>query len=384
MPDALLLREVREHLVVELVADADLDRVAGVQHVELGDGQGVEPVDPRRVAQADGVHPSAASRPARDRAELLAARAQQVGNVAAQLRGERAVPHPRAIGLGDADRPVDLGRGHARSRAGSARGRARRRDEGVRAVVEIQHGPLSTLEEHGGACLHPAVEEKGGVGDIGRQPSGIAEIRAQDALDGEALRVVDLAEEPVLLRHVVFELLAEQALVEEIGHADAHAGGLVGIGGPHALARGADAVLARLGLAGPVERGVIGHDHVRVLGDVEVAVEGNPALDERLHLLDQRGGIDDHAAADDVAAARVQDPRRDGLQHELLAPHHPGVSGVVAALKANDHVEVRREHVHHLALALVAPLRSHDHDVRHDALLPRPGSAGRDLPGSRR
>src|SRR5438552_14839784 len=129
VPDALLLREVREHLVVELVADADLDRVAGVQHVELGDGQGVEPVDPRRVAQADGVHPSAASRPARDRAELLAARAQQVGNVTAQLRGARAVPDPRALGLGDADRPVDLGRGHARSRAGSARGRARRRDE---------------------------------------------------------------------------------------------------------------------------------------------------------------------------------------------------------------------------------------------------------------
>src|SRR5438105_2813178 len=202
---------------------------AGVQHVELGDGQGIAPVDPRRVAQADGVHPSAASRPARDRAELLAARAQQVGNVAAQLRGERAVPHPRAIGLGDADRPVDLGRGHARSRAGSARGRARRRDEGVGAVVEVQRGPLGALEEHGGACLHPAVEEKGGVGDIGRQPSGIAEIRAQDALDGEALRVVDLAEEPVLLRHVVFELLAEQALVEEIGHANAHAGGPVGI-----------------------------------------------------------------------------------------------------------------------------------------------------------
>src|SRR5216683_1100261 len=301
VPDPLLLREVREHLVVVLVADADLDRLAGVQHVELGDGQGVEPIDPRGVAQADGVHPSAASRPARDRAELLAPRAQQIGNVAAQLRGERAAPHPRAIGLGDPDRPVDLGRGYARARAGAARGRARRRDEGVRAVIEIQHGPLGTLEEHGGARLHPAVEEKGGVGDIGRQPSSIAEIRAQDALDGEALRVVDLAEEPVLLRHVVFELLAEQALVEEIGHADAHAGGLVGIGGPHALARGADAVLARLGLAGPVERGVIGHDHVRVLGDVEVAVEGDPALDDRLHLLDQRGRIDDDAAADDVA-----------------------------------------------------------------------------------
>src|SRR5467141_1937703 len=74
VPDALLLREVREHLVVVLVPDADLDRVAGVQHVELGDGHGVEPVDPRRVAQADGVHPSAASRPARDRAELVAPR----------------------------------------------------------------------------------------------------------------------------------------------------------------------------------------------------------------------------------------------------------------------------------------------------------------------
>ena len=60
---------------------------------------------------------------------------------------------------------------------------------------------------------------------------------------------------------------------------------------------------------GAVERRVVRHDQVRVLGDVEVAVEGDAALHERLHLLDQRGGVDHDAAADHAAAARVQDAR---------------------------------------------------------------------------
>src|SRR5207248_4836335 len=46
------------------------------------------------------------------------------------------------------------------------------------------------------------------------------------------------------------------------------------------------------------------------------------SLDERLHLLDERGGVDDDATGDDAAAAGVQDARRNRVQDELLAPHN--------------------------------------------------------------
>src|SRR5207244_10952552 len=100
--------------------------------------------------------------------------------------------------------------------------------------------------------------------------------------------------------------------------------------------------------------------------------------------VDERSRVDHYPAADDVAAAGMENARGNGLEHELLAPHHHGVAGIVAALVAHDHVEMRRDHVHHFALALVAPLGAHDNAVRLDALLLlRPGSGARDRPGSR-
>ncbi len=115
---------------------------------------------------------------------------------------------------------------------------------------------------------------------------------------------------------------------------------------------------------------MVGHDQVRVLGDEEVAVEGGPPLDERLHLLDEGGRMDHHPAADHAAAARVKDAGGNGVEHVLLASHHHGVAGVVAALVAHHHVDVRRDDVDDLALALVAPLRADHHDVRHRPLRP--------------
>ena len=38
-----------------------------------------------------------------------------------------------------------------------------------------------------------------GVGDVGREPARVAEVRGQDPLHREGLGVVDLAQEPVLL-----------------------------------------------------------------------------------------------------------------------------------------------------------------------------------------
>src|SRR6185369_12105882 len=69
-----------------------------------------------------------------------------------------------------------------------------------------------------------------------------------------------------------------------------------------------------------------------------------------------------------------QDAGGDGLEHELLAAHHHRMAGVVPALVTDDDTHVGGQHVHDLALALVAPLGAHHHDVRH-VRLQVPGNA---------
>ncbi len=365
MPDALLLWKIGEDVAAVAIADADVHGLARVEHIELGQRDAVEAVDARRIPQCHRVHPAAPPRPTRHGAELVPPHAEQIGGRAVQLGRKRPASDPRAVGLRDAEHAVDLGGRHARARARAAGGRARGRDEGIGAVIEVQHGALGALEEQRGARVDPARQEERGVRDVGREPARVAPVRVEDRVHGEGLGVVDLPQEPVLLEDVELELLTEELLVEQVRHADADARRLVRIGRSHALAGGADAPLAGLGLTGAVQRRVIGHDEVGVLRDVEVAVEGDTASDQRLHLVDQRGRVDDHAAADDAPAARVEDAGGDRLEHELLLAHHDGVPGVVPALVADGHVDTGRQHVHHLPLALVAPLGADHDDVRH-------------------
>jgi hypothetical protein len=60
----------------------------------------------------------------------------------------------------------------------------------------------------------------------------------------------------------------------------------------------------------------------------------------------------------------MEDTGRNEVEHELPALHEHGMAGVVSALVARHGREVRREHVHDLALALVTPLRAEHGDVR--------------------
>ena len=82
----------------------------------------------------------------------------------------------------------------------------------------------------------------------------------------------------------------------------------------------------------------------------------------------QHAGLDDDAVADHGHHVVVEDPARDELQGEGLASYDDGVTGVVAALVAHDHLDVLGEQVGQLALPLVAPLGS-DHDGRGQSSL---------------
>src|SRR5437879_11770932 len=94
--------------------------------------------------------------------------------------------------------------------------------------------------------------------------------------------------------------------------------------------------------------------------------------------------------ADDTGDPGVQDTARQGLELELTVLGDDGVPGVVAPLRADDHVGLLRQQVHQLSLPLVSPLSANDDDDHGELLtsvwgpdwcdrwgrgLPRPGAS---------
>ena len=73
-------------LAVDLVGGADGDLVALVEDVHLGDDEPLGGVDHVGVAEQRDIEPAAAAGTAGDGAVLLAARAEQFGGVAVDLR----------------------------------------------------------------------------------------------------------------------------------------------------------------------------------------------------------------------------------------------------------------------------------------------------------
>ena len=123
---------------VDLVGDAQADRLDAGQDVELVEDDGGVRVHGDGVAQRHGVEPADPARPAGDGPELAAALGDALADVVEQLGGERPGAHPRGVGLHHADDLVDLERpdarrrctrrprpGWTRSRTGSCRGRGR-------------------------------------------------------------------------------------------------------------------------------------------------------------------------------------------------------------------------------------------------------------------
>jgi len=128
---------------------------------------------------------------------------------------------------------------------------------------------------------------------------------------------------------------------------------------------GADLIAAARRLARLVQRRVERQDQRRVLGDAQrLGRDAQPLRGDAVDLVQQRLRVEHHAVADDAELAAHQ---AGGEQAQLvgLVAHHQRVAGIVAALEAHHDLGAAGEPVHHLALALVAPLRADDGDVRH-------------------
>ena len=139
---------------------------------------------------------------------------------------------------------------------------------------------------------------------------------------------------------------------------------LVGVRGADALPGRAELAAAALAFVEAVECDVPRHEQVSPFRDAQVR-RRDPALLERRDLLDEEREVDDRPGAEHADRVRVEDAGRDEVQLEGALFVDDGVSGVVAALVADDEIRLLREEVRDLAFALVAPLRSDDGGHRH-------------------
>ena len=227
-------------------------------------------------------------------------------------------------------------------------------------MVDVEKRCLGALEQDVLALLHQVVEQDARLADVGAQALGHRQIGLADLVHRVGGQVEDALE---LRIHAVKdggELGAERVLVQQVLHADAHAGHLVLVARSNAALGGADVVLAQQFLVGAVQVDVIRHDHMRVARDLEVG-GGDAVTLEHVDFLEEHGGVHHAAVADDRDAVRVHDAGGHLMQAVLLIAHHDGVAGVISTLVADDAVELGSDQVADLALALVAPLGSHQH-----------------------
>ncbi len=134
-------------------------------------------------------------------------------------------------------------------------------------MVEVEKGPLRSLQQDPPPGANRRMEHLRRVGDERPQPLPEPHVVADDLLRVEGEPVVDLRENRVLLAQRHLELLAEDLLVGEVLHAQADAGGLVRVRRPDPALRGPQPRPPQEPFRDTVQLEVVGHDHVRVRGD---------------------------------------------------------------------------------------------------------------------
>jgi hypothetical protein len=232
-------------------------------------------------------------------------------------------------------------------------------------VVEVEQRRLRALEEDGPALRQVAVEDERGVHDPRAVPLPERREVRHDTLPVDvrpaARATQDLLVVPARLR----QLVREGGGPEEVPHRDPAPAGLVFVRRPDAPQRRADLPGPPLLLGQGLEAPVVREDEVRAVRDNQVVADLDAERLELASLPLERDRVDHDPVADHAEDPRVEDAGGDEVQHELLSRDDHGVPGVVAAVVARHHLDPRRQQVHDLPLAFVAPLGAGDHDVGH-------------------
>ena len=145
--------------------------------------------------------------------------------------------------------------------------------------------------------------------------------------------------------------------IEEIGEAEAIAGRLVGVGWTDPATGGSDRELAPGLFLGGIKIAVIRQDDMGPVGDEEVVrTDGDTLTFQGSDLLYQAEGIEDHPITNHILFAGPENAGRDKVEDVFVLADNDGVSGIVAALAADNEVGTLCQVVNNLAFAFVTPL----------------------------
>ncbi len=349
------------------VGGADPDRIHAVEDVQLGEGDRPDAVEGHGVAGHHRIEPAHSPGPPGGRPILFAHLPDPLPGCIQQLGGHRAIADPGAKRLVNADgRAHPAGRDAGPGQRSTGRGRGRGHI-GIGAEVQVEHAPLGPLQQDVVASVQRPLDQREDVPNERIEALPILGVRRQDLVAvhrGDPIEVLEQGVHHFPQNEV--ELLLQEAGLLQVPYPEADPADLVGIGRPNASPGGTQPVIAALPLLELVQDGVPGHDHVRPVRDDQV-VDADPARLHLVHLLEQHARVEHHPVADDAGGARIQNPRWDQVEAKLLAATDHGMTGVVPALRADNHAGPLGQEVDDLPLALVPPLPA-DEDGDHLAL----------------
>src|ERR1041385_5546249 len=104
---------------------------------------------------------------------------------------------------------------------------------------------------------------------------------------------------------------------------------------------------------------------MRAITDEQILVNVDAQFPQAIHLGHKRDWIDNDTVSDYADFAMAQDTRRNQMQHVFHSAVYDCVTGIVAALTADNDISPCRQYIDNLAFALVAPLHSHQNCVGH-------------------
>jgi hypothetical protein len=116
----------------------------------------------------------------------------------------------------------------------------------------------------------------------------------------------------------IVDVRAQQAGVQQVGHAQAVAMNLVFVCRANAAARGADGRAAGRGLRGKLDHAVIGQNDLGAVGDEELAIGASgealqTGLAQLPNLVQEGLRVEHDTVADDALAARTKHPAGNQL-----------------------------------------------------------------------
>ena len=163
-------------------------------------------------------------------------------------------------------------------------------------MIHIKHGGLTTFHQHMLALVKSLIQLKFALDDHRVQPFRIAQEILHNLLGDNCLAVVHLHQNLVFHVQSRLNLLAQNRLIENVLHADAHARHLVRIGGANATTCCADGALTQKTLLHPVQHLVIRRDNMGVGRNTQAGRVRTAGL-QAVNLIEQRFQVDHHTIA---------------------------------------------------------------------------------------